>query len=216
METRHISVALLCIAGLSAWLTMSTTGDAGAGSERAGVPSATGHNKGHDSDPAPSLLLQAEDIGPPTLAGFVAVWSMRGAATAPSSADPLPLPLPMAETATQRAERQAAHARKVTSVSVRVLELLARQEPSHAADYLAQANTMLADPALMARQPSKQSDEAVERRRQLNASISAKIDQMMAAQRIAAAISNASAPDASLLRPGDRVAPRSGDIAGRR
>lgn len=140
------------------------------------------------------------------LGGFVAIWTMRGPAVAPAR-QPAP-----AEVQAVRAALAAAHAREVAQVSVRMLELQARQDPARAAYYLAQAAHERAHPYPAPPQPSRQQQALAERQRQVNQYMSAKIDQLIAAQ---GGRSTTSGSGSLAPRPGDVAGPRPGDTTAR-
>lgn len=216
MKAQHALLALLCLAGVAKWMSSSPS-DHGPGNVRLiGDSSHQGDKRNNDGAasrvPVPTPGVQQ------SLGGFVAVWSTRGS-DAPVAADPAPrrVTASKAETGAQRNELAAVHAREVATVSVRILELLAQQNPAKASTYLAEANRLQANPTPALPPLSSQRQEAVERQRQLNADMSARMAQLLASQRsLAATGDNATAAATPhMLRPGDQLPPRSGDIAGR-
>jgi hypothetical protein len=104
-----------------------------------------------------------------SLGGVVAAWSGSPAQTKEALA------------AQERAEALAAHEREVAIVSIRMLQIQARQDPARAEFYLKQIN----DKATVPRDtvPPAPYRQAAERQRQVNDTMSEKLDRLRAAQR---------------------------------
>lgn len=213
MKALNVVLILLCMAGLVLWdiasrplqPIASTTTDSHT------VPAANGHA----TKVAADVLPATKQVGQHTLGGFVAVWSMRQTDPPASSTEPEPSAAAVAEVEARRAQHAAAHAREVKQVSIRMLELQAKQDPARAYFYLAQATSLSASTSIPALAPSRHRQEASERQRRTNEYMSAKMDQLRAAQKVATTSrGDALVVDAQTLRPGDRAGPRPGDVAG--
>lgn len=147
-----------------------------------------------------------------SLAGFVHVWS-GSTNGSPETSSTIGQSYKSNEQ-TVRSEREAAHAREVAQVSIRMLELQAKQYPSRADHYLQQAKARAQAIVQPLATPSRERVAHLERQRQVNAYMSSKIDRLRSAQRPSAAVTVGQVQiNADGLRPGDAVAPRAGDLA---
>jgi hypothetical protein len=112
---------------------------------------------------------------PRSFSGFVAAWSAAAGSFSEQSSSAA------TDVSTRNSERLQAHEREVALVSVRMLQIQARQDPERAAFYLSQVNDKeSSSPPAVLPAPYR---NAAERQRQVNDYMSQKIDQFSAAQR---------------------------------
>jgi hypothetical protein len=160
--TASVSICLICAVVLGKLVSSAEGTDPGQRPADGGRVLVPGAARAVPSNPGP--VADQRSLG-----GFAAAWSGSSSATKEA----------LAEQA--RADASAAHEREVALVSTRMLQIQARQDPGRAEFYLQQINDKGTAPRNAV--PSAQYRQAAERQRQVNDYMSAKLDQLHAAQR---------------------------------